>query len=100
MLADMLSRIDTAGVFPREQDGPKPFLLLDGHHSHFEIPFLNYIHDSQHEWVVCIGVSYGTHIWQVADSSEMNGAFKLGVTKAKKSLLQCQTGIVPNMEYN
>jgi hypothetical protein len=96
MLADMLSRIDIAGVFPREQDGPKPFLLLDGHHSRFEIPFLNYIHDSQHEWVVCIGVPYGTHIWQVADSSEMNGAFKLGVTKAKKAYfnvkpVSCQT---------
>ncbi len=30
MLADMLSRIDIVGVFPREQDGPKPFLLLEG----------------------------------------------------------------------
>jgi hypothetical protein len=96
MLADMLSIIDFVGVFPREQDGPKPFLLLDGHHSRFEIPFLNYIHDSQHEWVVCIGVPHGTHIWQVADTSEMNGAFKLGVTKVKKVYfnikpVSCQT---------
>jgi hypothetical protein len=84
MLADVLSRIDVAGVIPQQQDGPKPFLLLDGHHGRFEPTFLNCIYDSQHEWVVCIGVPYGTHIWQVADSLEMNGAFKLGVTKAKK----------------
>ncbi len=35
MLADMLTRIDCAGVFAREQDDLKPFLLLNGHHSHF-----------------------------------------------------------------
>jgi hypothetical protein len=33
-------------------------------------------------------VPYGTHIWQVADSSEMNSAFKLGVTKAKKEFFK------------
>ncbi len=76
MLVDMLTRIDCAGVFAREQDGLKQFLLLDGNHSRFEIPFLDYIHDCRHKWVVCIGVPYGTHTWQMADSSEMNGAFK------------------------
>ena len=35
-------------------------------------------------WSAIWHASYGTHVWQVADSSEMNGAFKLGVTKAKK----------------
>jgi hypothetical protein len=60
---------------------PEAILLLDGHHIHFEIPFLDYIHDCWHNWVVCIGMPYGMHIWQVADSSEMNGAFKLGVVK-------------------
>ncbi len=33
MLAEMLCNIDHAGVFDRQPDGPKPFLLLDGHHS-------------------------------------------------------------------
>jgi hypothetical protein len=32
---------------------------------------------------VCIGVPQGTHIWQVADLSELNGAFKMGLTNAK-----------------
>jgi len=101
MLADMLSKIDCARVFAREQDGPKPFLLLDGHHSCFEIPFLDYIHNCRHEWVVCIGVPYGMHVWQVADSSEMNGAFKLGVKKGEERILQYQTAILPRLvEYN
>jgi hypothetical protein len=57
MLAEMLSNIDRAGVFDRQPDGPKSFLLLDGHHSRFESPFLSYINDSnEHPWVVCIGM--------------------------------------------
>jgi hypothetical protein len=84
MLAEMLSNIDCAGMFDHEPNGPKPFLLLDGHHSQFELPFLSYIVDfNEHPWVVCIGVPYGTHIWQVADLSELNGAFKMGLTNAK-----------------
>jgi hypothetical protein len=74
-------------------DGIRPFLLLDGHHSRFEIPFLDYIHNKDHEWVCCIGVPYGTHIWQVADSPQMNGAFKINLTIAKRRLFQLKTGI-------
>ncbi len=51
-----------------------------------ELPFLQYIHDNAHPWVVCIGVPYGTHLWQVADSSELNRAFKMGLTKAKNEI--------------
>jgi hypothetical protein len=86
MLADMLTRIDCVGVSAREQDGPMPFLLLNGH----QIPFLDYIHDCRHDWVICISVPYGTHIWQVADTSEMNCAFELGITKAKKEFFNVQ----------
>jgi hypothetical protein len=70
--------------FAQEQDVPKSFLLLNGHHTRFEIPFLDSIHDAWHDWVVCIGVPYGMHIWQVANSSEMNGAFKLSGLMANK----------------
>jgi hypothetical protein len=38
------------------------------------------------QWFVCIGVPYGTHLWQVGDASSMNGCFKIGVTKAKEEL--------------
>lgn len=34
---------------------------------------------------MCCGVPYGTHLWQVADSSELNGCFKIQLTKAKKN---------------
>jgi hypothetical protein len=92
LLADMLAFMDSLNLFDRS-DGIRPFLLLDGHHSRFEIPFLDYIHNKEHEWVCCIGVPYGTHIWQVADSPQMNGAFKINLTIAKRRLFQLKAGI-------
>jgi hypothetical protein len=38
MLAEMLKEFDTSDIFDRE-DGSTPFLLLDGHHSRFGLPF-------------------------------------------------------------
>ena len=49
-----------------------------------ELPFLNYINNPETKWIVCIGVPYGSHIWQVADSSEVNGTYKMNLTKAKQ----------------
>jgi molybdopterin converting factor small subunit len=80
----MLKTIDDAGVFERTPGGPVPFLLLDGHHSRLEVPFLDYIFDDKHKWFVCIGVPYATHYWQVADSSELNGTYKMALTKGKE----------------
>jgi hypothetical protein len=48
--------------------------------------FLDYVNDPKYRWTVCIGVPYETHIWQVADSSELNGAFKMGVTRTEKAI--------------
>ena len=39
-------------------------------------------------WVVCIGVPYGTCMWQVADSKQQNGSYKMALYKAKKYLLE------------
>jgi hypothetical protein len=75
MLAEMLKVLDQSEVFNRST-GIKPFLLLDGHHSRLRIPFMEYIHDPAHPWVVCLGVPYGTHLWQVADAPQLNGSFK------------------------
>jgi hypothetical protein len=103
MLADMLSVLDQSEVFDRK-NGSKPFLLLYGHHSRFGLPFLEYIHHNNHRWTCCIGVPYGTHIWQVADSPHMNGSFKSELTKAKRELLSfesketskfLQTNVIP-----
>lgn len=68
ILADMLHEIDKNNLYDRSE-GAVPFLLLDGHHSRTKLPFLEYITDPEHEWMVCVGVPYGTHLWQVADSS-------------------------------
>jgi hypothetical protein len=34
------------------------------------------------------GVPYGTYVWQVSDSSEQNGAFKMALTEAKQHVLE------------
>jgi hypothetical protein len=89
-----LKELDTSNIFDRV-DGTTPFLLLDGHHSRFGLPFLEYIHSEQHKWTCCIGVPYGTHLWQVADSSQINGGFKIALTRFKREVLACLTGNTP-----
>ena len=69
-------------------DGVSPFLLLDGHGSSFDLTFLEYINDPTTKGNVCIGVPYGTSYWQVGDSTEQNGYFKMAITRHKRNLLQ------------
>ena len=85
IIAEALEHIDSYGVFDRS-NGKSPLLLLDGHQSRFELPFLEYITDNKHEWQVYIGVPYGTSLWQVVDSKEQNGSYKIDISKAKKEL--------------
>ena len=86
LLAAMLKQIDSSNIFDRS-DGIPPFLLLDGHGSRFDLAFLEYINSPLHPWHVCIGVPYGTSYWQVGDSTEQNGCFKMHLTQAKRDLL-------------
>jgi hypothetical protein len=86
LLTDMLATIDKLKVFDRRDRVP-PFLLLDGHGSRFDLKFLRYISNTATKWNVCIGVPYGTSYWQVGDSSEQNGCFKMALTKVKRQLL-------------
>ena len=65
-----------------------PCVLLDGHGSHFGLPFLQYISDPDHEWCVVIGVPYGTALWQVRDSAEQNGSLNMASVKAKHSIME------------
>jgi hypothetical protein len=90
LLADMLKAIDDSGVYERVPGGPIPFLLLDGHHSCLEVPFLDCIFSEDHKWLVCIGVPYAMHYWQVADSSELNGTYKMELTRAKEAHFQAK----------
>ena len=87
ILIDILHTLDHLGVFDRS-GGRIPFLLLDGHGSRFAMEFLNYIMDPLHLWAVCIGVPYGTALWQVGDASEQNGAYKMALTRAKENLIK------------
>lgn len=89
LLTEMLRTIDEIGVYDRSDNIP-PFLILDGHGSRFELPFIEYINGrtrDNKQWNVCIGVPYGTSYWQVGDSTEQNGCFKMSLTRAKNNLL-------------
>ncbi len=82
----MLAFIDENAKFNRME--ATPMLLLDGHGSRFESVFLEYINDARHKWTVCIGVPYGINVWQVGNSAEQNGAFKIAGKKKKEFVLQ------------
>ena len=84
ILKDMLAYLDSLDLFDRST-GLNPFLILDGHGSRFEFDFLKYINNNEHKWNVNIGLPYGTSYWQVGDSTEQNGCFKMALTKAKKN---------------
>jgi hypothetical protein len=89
ILTNVLKYLDKKLDFDRSE--ADPFLLLDGHGSRFELPFLDYINNPSSKWTVCIGVPYGTNLWQVGDSSQQNGAFKMCLTVEKHNLLEKKT---------
>lgn len=91
LLKKMLEKLDSKNIFDRS-NGMMPFLLLDGHHSRLQLPFLQYICNEKHKWMVCIGVPYGTHLWQVHDASSMNGNFKIQLNKSKSKYLEYRSG--------
>jgi hypothetical protein len=75
ILTNCLRHTDALDLFERSNN-LKPFVLLDGHSSRFDLEVVNYIRDEEHPWSVCIGLPYGTHIWQVGDSPQQNQCFK------------------------
>ena len=83
ILVDICATLDHLKVFDRS-NGAMPFFLLDGHGSRVELPFLEYVNHPEHLWCACIGVPYGTDLWQVGDAREQNGTLNMGSTKAKQ----------------
>lgn len=69
-------------------EGYTLFVLLDGHSSRFDLQFLEYINNKDHKWNVCLGIPYRTALWQVTDSSQQNGKFKMELVKAKRELYE------------
>ena len=89
ILLEILCTLDTLGCYNEDRaKGIKPMLLIDAHRSRFDLDFICYINTPQTEWSVCIGVPYGTALWQIGDSSKQNGAYKIACSKFKRELLK------------
>ena len=66
------------------QPGLTPFVLMDVHGSRIELPFLEYIYKPDKTWACCAGVPHDTSMWQVGDSKEKNGSYKIASAQIKK----------------
>ena len=69
LLKKILERMGSFNPFPRVISGPLTFLLLDGHGSQLELPFLSYTNHPDHPWILCLGLPNRTALWQVGDAS-------------------------------
>jgi hypothetical protein len=92
ILLDVLKHMDALNLFTDDRQNNNkrrvPFLLVDGHDSRFNTSFLHYINNESTQWMVCIGVPYGTSYWQVGDSNEQNGSYKMGLTQEKQEMIR------------
>ena len=61
------------------------FLLLEGHGSRLQLPFLRYTNHPEHPYIVCLDLLNGTALWQVGDAVEQNGYWKMSITKFKRA---------------
>ena len=87
ILTEIFRRLDNLKIYDDDRaKGLIPFVLLDSHQSRFDLEFLEYINNAEHMWNVTLSVPYGTAPWQVGDSSQQNGMFKMLLTQAKKEL--------------
>jgi hypothetical protein len=73
---------------------------LDGHGSRFDLEFLECINSEEIKWHVNIGLPYGTSYWQVGDSTEQNGCFKMALSKAKQELVTKKNDAGLSFEIN
>ena len=71
----------------KRTENRKPFCLFDAHDSRLQVNFLAYINNPAHKWVFSIGLPNGTHKWQVGDSKEQNGAYKVEWSREKAKLV-------------
>jgi hypothetical protein len=88
ILAQCFKWTDNLGLFPRSPDLPNPFVVLDGHGSRLQLPFLKYISEESHQWHAILGLPNGTSKWQVGDSKQQNGQMKRHLVLAKRKVMQ------------
>ena len=100
LLKQIFQRLDDLGVYKRSPNGPIPFGLFDAHDSRLQLPFLRYINEESHLWKFNIGLPNGTHVWQVGDSNEQNGTWKVewAREKAKLVLFKTRMGLCNSLE--
>ena len=70
LLNKILERMDGFNIFPCVPSGPLPFLLLEGHGSRLQLPFLRYTNHPDHPCIVCLGLPNGTALWQIGDDAK------------------------------
>jgi hypothetical protein len=67
-----------------------PFGLFDAHDTRLQVPFLentNKKMNGRPMWKICIGLPNGTSKWQVGDSKQHNGCWKMSITREKDKLV-------------
>ena len=74
-------------MFDRSK-GKTPCILIDGHASHFGLPFFEDITDPLHPWYIVIGVLFATTIWQVGGSAEQNGTHNMSSVREKRRIVE------------
>jgi hypothetical protein len=80
ILTKIFKTLDLLEIYKKDrEEGCRPFVLLDSHQTQLELELLDYVNDQAHPWSVCIGVPYGTALWQVGDSTEQNRNFKVRI---------------------
>jgi hypothetical protein len=87
LLIEVLKWIGDNNVFDRAEGDPTPFLVVDGHDSRWLPDFVDYITEPGTEWKLNFGIPHATSYWQVGDSAEQNGHFKMLLGCAKKELV-------------
>jgi hypothetical protein len=99
ILTEIFETLDQLKIFDSDRkNGLRPFVLMDGHQSRFDYGFLSYMNHDDHRWSVCIGVPYGTAKWQVGDSRQQNGMFKVRMCQRKEFLLDKRESMFMTVE--
>jgi hypothetical protein len=101
LLTSRLAKMDDHSLFDRSA-GINTILLCDGHGSRFEEPFLEYTLESDMPCTCCIGVPYGTSVWQVGDTPDQNGTFEIESEKAKADTVRrkIRAGLPATLEHS
>ena len=69
-------------------------LMLGGYGGRLGCPILKYTNNPVHTWFTVVDVLYGASMWQVGNSVEQNGAYKIVLSRIKKDIIAKNTKLV------